>query len=88
MQDGFPAIPVPRKDCHTFYAKPNERHKQYVISPEQDCEWLVYMSDKNTSMVEALGIQEHPLWAQTFQDYDDWQKKVTTLKFKSFGATG
>ena len=37
-------------------------HKQYVICPEQDCEWLVYMSDQNTSMVEALGIQDQPLW--------------------------
>ena len=34
---GFPQIPVPRKDCHIFYAKPDERHKQYIISPEQDC---------------------------------------------------
>ena len=46
VPDGFPAIPIPRKDCHTFYAKPDERHKQYVICPEQDCEWLVYMSDQ------------------------------------------
>ena len=73
--DGFPQIPIPRKDCHTFYAKPDERRKQYVISPEQDCEWLVYMSDQSTSMVEALGIQDHPLWAQRVQDYYDWQKK-------------
>ena len=35
--DGFPQIPAPMKECYTFYAKPNERHKQYVISPEQDC---------------------------------------------------
>ena len=78
-RDGFPAIPTPRKDCHTFYAKPGERHKQCVICPEQDCEWLVYMSDQNTSMVEALGrlgIQDHPLWAQRVQDYYDWQKKT------------
>ena len=26
-------------------------------------------------MVEALGIQDHPLWAQRVQDYYDWQKK-------------
>ena len=73
--DGFPPIPTPRKDCHTFYAKPDERHKQYVICPEQDCEWLVYMSDQNTCMVEALGIQDQPLWALRVQDYYDWQKK-------------
>ena len=62
--NGFPQIPIPRKDCHTFYAKPDERHKQYVISPEQDCEWLVYMSDQNTSMVEAIGVHDHHLWSQ------------------------
>ena len=61
---GFPQIPIPRKDCHIFYAKPDERHKQYVISPEQDCEWLVYMSDQNTSMVEAIGVHDHALWAR------------------------
>ena len=74
--DGFPQIPVPRKDCNPFYAKENERHKQYVICPEQDCEWLVYMSDQNASMVEALGVHDHPLWAQRVQDYHDWQKKA------------
>ena len=71
----FQQIPIPRKACHTFYAKPDERRKQYVISPVQDCEWLVYMSDQNTSMVEALGNQDHPLWVQRVQDYYDWQKK-------------
>ena len=59
---GFPQIPDPRKDCHLFQTKPGERHQQHVLCPEQDCECLVYMSDQNTSMVEALGIQEHPLW--------------------------
>ena len=38
-------------------------------------EWLVYMSEQNTSMVEAIGVQDHPLWAQRVQDYCDWQKK-------------
>ena len=27
-------------------------------------------------MVEALGIQDHPLWAQRVQDYYDWQKQT------------
>ena len=73
---GFPQIPDPRKDCHLFQANPGERHQQYVLCPEQDCEWLVYMSDQNTSMIEALDVQEHPLWKQRMQDYHDWQQKI------------
>ena len=38
---GFPAIPPPRKDCHTLTFQPDKRHKQYVMCPEQDCEGLV-----------------------------------------------
>ena len=51
--DGFPQIPIPRKDCHTLIPQPDKRDKQYVMCPEQDCECLVYMSDQSTSMVEA-----------------------------------
>ena len=57
----FPQIPDPRQDCHVFHAKPDERHKQMVICPEQDCEWLAYMSDLSISMVEALGVHDHAL---------------------------
>ena len=57
---GFPAIPVPRKDCHTLTFPPAKRHQQYVMCPEKDCESLVYMSDQNTSMTESLGLREHP----------------------------
>ena len=71
----FPQIPDPRKDCHVFYAKPDERHKQMVICPEQDCEWLVYMSGQDACMVEALGVQDHPLWQARVQEYNEWQKK-------------
>ena len=60
--EGFPLNPTPRKDCHTLVLPSNKRFKQYVICPEQDCECLVYMSDLNTSMVEAIGIHEHPWW--------------------------
>ena len=73
---GFPQIPDPRKDCHLSQANPGERHQQYVLCPEQDCEWLVYMSDQNTSMIEALDVQDHPLWKQRMQDYHDWQQKI------------
>ena len=58
--EGFPLIPIPRKDCHKLVLPSNKRHKQYVICPEQDCECLVYMSDQNTSMVEAIGLHDHP----------------------------
>ena len=73
---GFPQISDPRKDCHLFQANPGECHQQYVLCPEQDCEWLVYMSDQNTSMIEALDVQDHPLWNQRMQDYHDWQQKI------------
>ena len=59
--DGFPQIPTPRTDCHIYHAKPAERHKQMVICPEQDCEWVTYMHDTDTSMVEALGVHEEHL---------------------------
>ena len=72
----FPLIPDPRQDCHVFHAKPDERHKQMVICPEQDCEWLAYMSDLNTSMVEALGVQDLPLWSARVQEFKEWQKKA------------
>ena len=72
----FPQIPPPRKDCHVFHAKQDERHKQMVICPEQDCEWLAYMSDLDTCMVEALGVQDHPLWQERVQALKDWQKKT------------
>ena len=75
----FPQIPTPRKDCHIFYVKPNERHKQMVICPEQDCEWLVYMSDLDTCVVEALGVQDHPLWQQRVQEFKEWQKKNSRI---------
>ena len=51
---GFPAIPAPRKNCHTMTFPPKKRHSQYVMCPEQDCESLVYMSDQNKSMIETL----------------------------------
>ena len=58
-----------------FYAKPGERHKQMVICPEQDCAWLVYMSDQDKCMVETLGVHGRPLWQQRVQEYNEWQKK-------------
>ena len=71
----FPQIPAPRKDCHVFHAKLGERHKQMVFCPEQDCEWLAYMSDLDTCMVEALGVQDHSLWRTRVQSFKEWQQK-------------
>ena len=76
LPQDFPQIPPPRKDCHVFHAKQDEQHKQMVICPEQDCEWLAYMSDLDTCMVEALGVQDHPLWKERVQALKDWQKKT------------
>ena len=72
---GFPQIPSPRKDCHIYYAKPAGRHKQMVICPEQDCEWVAYMHDVDTSMVEALGIHQEQPWIGRLQDFKDWQQQ-------------
>ena len=72
---GFPQIPPPRKDCHIYHAKPAERHKQMVICPEKDCEWVAYMHDVNTSMVEVLGIHEEQPWIGRVQDFKEWQQQ-------------
>ena len=32
-------------------------------------------SDLNTSMVEALNVQDHPLWSARVQEFKEWQKK-------------
>ena len=76
----FPPIPAPRDDCHIFHAKPTERHRQMVICPEQDCEWIAYMTDLDTSMVEALGIHEVALWSGRLQDFKDWQERAKSSK--------
>ena len=41
--EGFPSIPVPRKDCHTLWMSSKQRFQQYVMCPEQDCECLVHV---------------------------------------------
>ena len=81
----FPQIPDPRKDCHVFYAKPDERHKQMVICPEQDCEWLVYMSDTDTCMVEALGVQDRPLWKERVQELTNGRRRIARAPLRKHG---
>ena len=73
---GFPAIPLPRKDCHTLTFPPDKGHRQCVMCPEQDCEALVCMSDQNTSMVEALGLHDHPFWRERVEYFYKWFNKV------------
>ena len=51
---------------------PNKRHQQYVMCPEQDCESLVYMSDQNTSMIESIGLHEHPSWKERVEKFYGW----------------
>ena len=48
-----------------------------VICPEQDCEWVTYMHDTNTSMVEALGADKEnlQLWGARVADFKEWQQK-------------
>ena len=57
---GFHRSQLQGRDCHIMKFPSNKRHQQYVICPEQDCESLVYMSDQNASMIESLGLHEHP----------------------------
>ena len=74
--EGFPRIPVPRKECHQLVLPADKRCKQYVICPEQDCECLVYMSDQNTSMVEAIGLHDHPWWRKRVEEFTcSWYTK-------------
>ena len=72
---GFPSIPTPRNDCHIMTFLPKKRHQQYVMCPEQDCENLVYMSDQNTSMIESLGLHEHPFWKERVEKFYGWFHK-------------
>ena len=72
---GFPSIPAPRKDCHIMTFPPNKRHQQYVMCPEQDCESLVYMSDQHTSMIESIGLHEHPFWKERVEKFHRWFHK-------------
>ena len=53
-----------------------------VICPEQDCEWVAYMHDLDTSMVEALGVHEENLWRARVKEYKDWQQQKGS-KFSS-----
>ena len=76
---GFPQIPAPRKDCHKLTFPANKRHKQYVMCPEQDCEALVYMSDQNTSMIEALGLHEDPFWKERVEYFYSWFRKSSKI---------
>ena len=85
--EGFPLIPTPRKDCHTLTIPSDKRFKQYVICPEQDCEYLVYMSDQSTGMVEAIGIHEHPWWRKRVEEFYSWHTKSVKTSKDAWAAT-
>ena len=42
-----------------------------ILAVEQDCEWVAYMHDVNTSMVEVLGIHEEQPWIGRVQDFKE-----------------
>ena len=52
--EGFSEIPETRTECQIFSFPADQRHKQGVICPEQDCESLVYHNDQERSMIEVL----------------------------------
>ena len=83
--EGFPQIPIAKKDCHTLVLPSNKRYKQYVICPEQDCECLVYMSDLNTSMVEAIGLHDHPWWRKRVEEFYSWHTKFVKPRMHGHG---
>ena len=60
----FPAIPPPKEGLSHIDTPARQEAQACVMCPEQDCEALVYMSDQNTSMVEALGLHDHPFWRE------------------------
>ena len=47
------------------------------MCPEQDCESLVYMSDQNTSMIESIGLHEHPFWKERVEKFYGWFHKFS-----------
>ena len=78
----FPQIPAPRKDCHTLTFEAKKRHHQYVMCPEQDCESLVYFSDQNRSMIDTLGLGQHPFWVDRVQAFYKWFNKSASKTSK------
>ena len=75
LPHGFPQIPPLRKDSHTMTFEPKKRHHQYVMCPEEDCESLVYFSDQNHSMIETLGLHQHPFWEERVKAFYKWFNK-------------
>ena len=73
--DWFSINPSSKKDCHIMTFPPNKRHQQYVMCPEQDCESLVCMSDQKTSMIESIGLHDHPFWKERVEKFYGWFHK-------------
>ena len=76
---GFPPIPAPRKVCQVMTFEAKKRHSQYVMCPEQDCENLVYFSDQTRSMIETLGLHQHPFWKESVEKFYQWYNKSASL---------
>ena len=79
---GSPPIPAPRKACQIMTFEAKKRHSQYVMCPEQDCENLVYFSDQTKSMIETLGLQEHPFWKERVEKFYQLYHKLASRTSK------
>ena len=69
----FAKVPDINYSNRICYPKSGE-YSQYKICPETECEELVYAFDQNKSMIEGLGLQDHPLWKQRVEVFKMWYK--------------
>ena len=79
---GVPQTPAPKKDCHTMTFEAKKRHHQYVMCQEQDCENLVCFSDQNRSMIDTLGLGQHPFWEERVKIFYKWFNKSASKTSK------
>ena len=73
--EGFTPVPTPRQEGKIVTFPWNERHKQYVQCPEQDCENLVYHYDQSLSMIEVLKLHETDEWKDRVKAFYAWYRK-------------
>ena len=73
--EGFSNVPETRKECKILSFPANQRHKQYVLCPEQDCENLVYHCDQERSMIEVLKLANMEFWEARVKAFHAWYAK-------------
>ena len=59
----FAKTPEINYSSRICYPKSGE-YSEYKICPEIECKELVYALDQSKSMIEVLGLHDHPLWKQ------------------------